>query len=717
MNKSLTPIRALMTVALLASLVTLVAPSTVRAADAGPWPARRFAPCGAFDAERSTLYAVGGRGEGGQTHYNDAWALRVAAGARPAWRQLATPQAAAAPPPVRSCAAALDPTGNRLLVFAGWDGVTMQNSVWSLDVSSGAWSVLCSATSCGAGPSPRRASQMVYDAARNRMIMFGGLDSAYRNDVWALSLGAAPAWSPIGPTGDQPAARGGHSMVADTARDRVWLFGGTRTGSDLSDTWSLDLAANEWHQESPTCAASCPSARSGATLVHDTTADRLVLYGGWESAPNRYPEQAWTLSELDGVGKWTPVDVDSERPQPRFFHLAGFDPAGQRMIVFGGGSGSNAYKDSHALLLGGEAPVWRGVQPTTALTARDQVAVTFDADSRRLTVFGGFGSGVFPGSPDAGAHLADTFQLPLGAGGRLQQWRNVTPLDQSTVPIAREATAYASDAANHRLYLVGGLTGDIELNDVWVVDGTDTSRPAWRQLCSPTSCGAAPAPRWGGHALFDAVGQRLVVFGGRSKGGVTLNDTWVLDVHGSPQWRELRPTGPVPPSRWGGAIALAQDGRMLLFGGQTGPDGSGVTLGDTWALSLEGDGAWTELRADGPSPSPRRSPAYAAAGGVGTDVEMMIFGGLSTESGAHHNDVWTLRVNDDQALWKQPIGDLCSEKKAPMCRRSASAVFDAPRNELVIMFGRDSDRFVDDVWRFDIANSLWRTLADERQCS
>ena len=91
-------------------------------------------------------------------------------------------------------------------------------------------------------------------------------------------------WTRLASTG--PVSRGWHSMVMDPGGAAVWLFGGTRPGSDLGDLWRLDLSNDTWTLVTPGCADGCPSARSGASLAAD--AKRLVLYGGWESATNTY---------------------------------------------------------------------------------------------------------------------------------------------------------------------------------------------------------------------------------------------------------------------------------------------------------------------------------------------------------------------------------------------------------------------------------------------
>jgi hypothetical protein len=162
--------------------------------------------------------------------------------------------------------------------------------------------------------------------------------------------------------------------------------------------------------------------------------------------------------------------------------------------VFGGGANGSAYKDAFGLTLplDGSVPAWHTLSPTTSITARDQVTVALDRDV--LTAFGGFGSGTFPGSVGAGTHLADTWQRDLR---RRAGWRLATPADETQVAIAREGTAYAHDAENHRLLMFGGLTGDTTLSDVWMADLRRPGGPRWEQLCSTTSCGPGPTTRWG----------------------------------------------------------------------------------------------------------------------------------------------------------------------------------------------------------------------------
>lgn len=687
-----------------ATSATTSASATGAASSELPWPDRRFAPCGALDPASDTLYAFGGRADDGATHLGDLWALSLgsAGSARPEWTLLAGAGATNAPPPVRTCAAAWDPTSARLIVFGGWDGVSHAPGVRAFDPVSGAWEVMCDATSCGSGPVPRRASQVAVDDARRRLLVLGGTNGTYFDDLWSLSLDTL-SWTRIEPSGAAPISRGGHSVALDQLRDALFLFGGTRPGADLGDVWRLALATDTWTQLTPSCPGGCPAARSGALLAGDGNDDRLVLYGGWESSTNTYHGETWVLEHLEDHPTWRRIEPASESPQPRFYAIGGYEPRHDRLVVFGGGSGSNAFKDAVGLTLPADgASSWHSLAPVVPLTARDQATLVLDDGV--LTTFGGFGAGTLPGTVDAGTHLAETWQLALD---RRARWRLATATDERSVPIAREGAASALDEAGDRLLVFGGLTGDTTLADVWSVDLASPGRPRWRQVCSPTSCGAGPSPRWAAHAAYDAANDRFVVFGGLTSAGTT-NDVWALDLHGRPTWTELHPDGPLPPPRWSAAHGYDPIGRRLVvFGGQSGPDASGTPLDDTWALRLDGPPAWTRLAVDGPRPAPRRSAAAAVRVAAGRP-ELVVATGLTTTTGVHHDDVWSLDLGSDTAQWVELEPDGTAGGPAP--RRSATAVYDAATDRLVTSFGRDAGSFFADTWAYHFATGEWHQL-------
>ena len=433
----------------------------------------------------------------------------------------------------------------------------------------------------------------------------------------------------------------------------------------------------------------------------------MVLHGGWESGPNRYPRDTWTLADLDGTPTWSRPEPASEAPQRRFFGVGAYDAPTRRLLAFGGGTGASALKDVAALTLDGPELAWHGVAPRTPVTARDQAATAY-ADGR-LFAFGGFGSGTFPGAVDAGTHLADSARLRLGRdGGR---WRPATPPTGAPNPLHREAAAFTTDTRRDRLIIAGGLEGDEELADVWAADLRAGSR-RWRQLCTPVSCGPGPQARWGGVAVYDRAGDRIVVFGGRRSDGTSLGDVWQLSLSGAPRWTPLAVAGEAPPPRWGAAAGLDPIGRrMIVAGGQSGPDAAATPYADAWALSLDGAPAWERLTPAGAGPEARRSAAYAmrVRGGV---AELLVTGGFDPVGRVHFNDVWSLALTAGGATWTQRAASDCAAAALPTCRRSASAVVDPRRDRLVLAFGRDGARFFGDTWTFGLADGRWRPFAD-----
>ena len=133
-------------------------PASAQAGGDLPWPDRRFAPCGAVDPEAGVLYAFGGRADDDTTHLADLWALDLGDGRheRPAWSLAAPAGALGGPPPVRTCAAAWEPSTDRLLVFGGWNGTVHDGVLRAFDPASGHVDACC-ATRRRAAPDRRPA--------------------------------------------------------------------------------------------------------------------------------------------------------------------------------------------------------------------------------------------------------------------------------------------------------------------------------------------------------------------------------------------------------------------------------------------------------------------------------------------------------------------------------------------------------------------------------
>jgi hypothetical protein len=416
------------------------------------------------------------------------------------------------------------------------------------------------------------------------MIVFGGFDGVYpyRNDVWALPLAETPAWIGVGSAGTPPDPRAWHTAVYDPVRDRMIVFGGFDGLYYHNDVWALSLAGTPaWTEIVPT--GTPPSARSEHTAVYDPARNRMVVFGGTDGLFS-YPDAIWALS-LAGSPAWTQLAPTGTPPSGREGHTAVYDPVRDRMIVFGGYHGSSYHNDVWALSLAG-TPTWTQLAPAgTPPSARSAHTAVYDPVRDRMVVFGG----------DDGYSFNDVWALSLAES---PAWTQLTPT--GTPPSARYGHTAVYDPVRDRVVVFGGDDGSAP-DDVWALALVGT--PAWTQL-APT--GTPPSARYGHTAVYDPVRDRMVVFGGLDFSYYSLNDVWALSLSGTSTWVQLAPAGTPPSARYGHTAVYdpARD-RMVVFGG--GRPNDAWALGWNPLAAVPGD--HTELPARFELAPPRPNPS------------------------------------------------------------------------------------------------------------
>jgi hypothetical protein len=129
-------------------------------------------------------------------------------------------------------------------------------------------------------PGRRTGAAIAYDAQRGRAVLFGGTGDGNEllGDTWEWD-GATDTWTEITPPGLRPRGRRGHALAYDAARKKVVLYGGiagTQTQDYMTDTWTWDGAS--WERVA-TAAAPHPEPRTGHYMAFDEARGRVVLYG------------------------------------------------------------------------------------------------------------------------------------------------------------------------------------------------------------------------------------------------------------------------------------------------------------------------------------------------------------------------------------------------------------------------------------------------------
>ncbi len=348
---------------------------------------------------------------GGQLAYgsyavrSDTRALSLAG--EPAWTTLIAQPFE--PDPRSFAAGALDTRRGRLLVHSGYYPNTGYGDVWALALGSNLeWSPLPTA---GPSAGTRWWHEGVYDAARDRMIVFGGvtdLSYAGHSDVWQLSFTTTPAtWSQIVPTGTPPAPRFATTLVYDSIRDRLIVYGGFDSPGNVfhGDLWELSLGGTPaWRRMTP-AAGPVPAARCNLAAAFDPVRNRVVYFGG-TAAGQEWLDETWALDLSSGDGRWIRLAAGTTAPNGRVSTRMQYDPIRDRMLIHGGygfdhvDAFGNIYisylNDTWALALGG-TEAWTRLESGGAIPrARDRYVSAFDAEHDRLVVT----TGMFQGSSD-----------------------------------------------------------------------------------------------------------------------------------------------------------------------------------------------------------------------------------------------------------------------------------------------------------------------------
>ncbi|MDX2022506.1 MAG: Calx-beta domain-containing protein, partial [Deltaproteobacteria bacterium] len=246
--------------------------------------------------------------------------------------------------------AAFDESAQALVIHGGCAGTCASSLadakvVTGLSMGPAAWTAL------PASPVALREHAAAYDQVSHKLIVFGGIPEAASlptNDVWVLNNvagGGTPSWQPLAVAGTRPAARASAALAYDAAADRLYLFGGrSATGTVLSDVWVLNGAASRsgtptWQKLNISGVG--PAGRWGHSLSLEPVAGRLLVHGGSSAVVNNDSiglKDSWLLNLNNAAAPtWTRVQAASEAsPAQRLGHVAAYSANRNRLLVFGG---------------------------------------------------------------------------------------------------------------------------------------------------------------------------------------------------------------------------------------------------------------------------------------------------------------------------------------------------------------------------------------------
>jgi hypothetical protein len=170
-----------------------------------------------------------------------------------------------------------DAARNRLVAFGGGSAPRplIVPDVWEYDGAR--WM-----KNAAPPPPARMMHAMVYDARRKKTVVFGGMgarsgeaSTPIFGDTWEFD---GERWTLIQSAGPPP--RLGAGSAYDSKRGLVLVFGGSNEQGALNDLWAWD--GTSWRK----LAEGGPEARVFGSMAYDKRRDRLVLFGGRRGAPD-----------------------------------------------------------------------------------------------------------------------------------------------------------------------------------------------------------------------------------------------------------------------------------------------------------------------------------------------------------------------------------------------------------------------------------------------
>ncbi len=622
---------------------------------AGNAPAPRSGAAMVFDSVRGKFVLFGGRAGSG-ANFEDTWEWDPATGA---WTDVS---AAGGHPSARSQHGMVyEKSTGKILLFGGgrsdsasYDGTGITLSLgdtWEYDPTTYAWSAL----SVASAPSARHDFGMVWDSARNKAVLFAGMQidlvgvsGIPKQDTWEWDP-VASTWTERTTQGDKPSQRYAHAMAFDGVRDKVVVFGGwdISTGASRNDLWDWEPTTGAWTERLTGSESGIPTPRMYASMVADDADARLELvagvaasspygsggsYGGPDAGIYILPpilppgvgysatgsREVWELNPATPAftNRTAPLDV----PSARYDQAMAYNPSTGKTYVYGGYDSMTGqlFDDLWAW----DGKTWAQVATDVRPPARSAAGLAYDPARKSLILYGGNSAN--------GNVYGDTWEWASSG-----KW---TELNPSNSPEPLFGHGMVTDTTRNKILLFAGLGSYNYMgpfmgmgNEVWEWDGTTM---AWTDR-TPTASTNAPIGRQYPVMAYDEGRQKMFVYDGTNY-GASPGAFWEWDPV-SAGWA-IRASGDSLDYGYYDVVAYDSIRRREVL--LTAANSPSTNYQETWELDAKGP-TWY-VRALPGSPGQKYGATMAFDSGRGVVV---MYGGQNTNTGAASGETWEYKVS------------------------------------------------------------------------
>ena len=281
----------------------------------------------AYDSESDRVILFGGQtgdGRDSASYNSETWAYDLTANK---WTQM---KPASGPTGRAGAELAYDTESDRVILFGGGNETPgVWNDTWAYDYNTNTWSELAK------GPEQHMGTRIVYDSESDRIILFGGHDmvksNVSYNEIWAYDFNS-DTWVEMKPSTTSPSIRNNHAMTYDAASDRVIMWGGENLALARDDSvWLYDFNTNTWQEMRPGN-GQYPLELHGTTFAYDAESNRTIFIGGIPILG----DDTWVYDNTNNT--WEKL-TSSTFPTMRSWHAMAYNSTTDRMVLFGGVTG------------------------------------------------------------------------------------------------------------------------------------------------------------------------------------------------------------------------------------------------------------------------------------------------------------------------------------------------------------------------------------------
>ena len=312
-----------------------------------------------------------------------------------------------------------------------------------------------------------------------------------------------------------------------------------------------------------------PSGRAHHQLVYDAECDRIYLFGGSIGDymdPANATNDVWSYEPTTNT--WSEMTPWSG-PQPMSAVAAAYDAESKRVILFGGGITRRPITDADAehraleetWVYDCNTDTWTEMAKGPPRRLGHQMV--YHTDSDRIMVFGGHG---------VGHGMNDIWAYDFN----MDTWAEMEP---GTSPPPRYYHSMAYDIESDKVLVWGGA--DLPDKNMWAYDfSTDT----WEKMVAS----GGPPHRNYAAMVYDSEADRVILYGGLGK-----DDTWAYDYNTN-TWTEMKPdTNPGKLARHSMAYNPVLD-KTILFGGRYYDSDPFIYMDETWVYDYNTN-TWTNM--------------------------------------------------------------------------------------------------------------------------